>query len=213
MRNNCNNICSEFKINKDNFKHLRYLNLEQNGIESWDEISGFRALNELTHLIINKNKINEIYYKPGFKGLKYLSLDENLINTWKAFDVLDSFDCKIHEIRANGNPIMIEKDEAYKRAKGIVIARLQFLKKYNGTKIEEYERKDFEIYYMKNAFETYLREVLKVEKEEDRTVMDIEDPEISKYMLENHPRFYQLVEMYGSPIEMVNLKKEVKNIA
>ena len=32
-------------------------------------------------------------------------------------------------------------------------------------------------------------------------------------MDEFHPRFYQLVEMYGSPIEMVNLKKEVKNIA
>ena len=47
VRNNCSKICTEFKINKDNFKHLRYLNLEQNNIESWDEVEGFRVLNEL----------------------------------------------------------------------------------------------------------------------------------------------------------------------
>lgn len=53
---------------------------------------------------------------------------------------------------------MIEQDKDLKRAKSIAVARLQFLKKYNGTKIEEWERKDFEIYYMKNAYETYLRQ-------------------------------------------------------
>jgi hypothetical protein len=157
---------------------LRYLNLEQNGISSWDEISGLRVLNGLTHLILNKNKIPSIYYKPGFKGLKYLSFDENLINDWKSFDQLDAFDCKIEQIRANGNPIMVEKDAEVKRAKSIAVSRLQFLKTYNGTKIEEYERKDFEIYYMKFAFETYLREILKVEKEEDRKVSDINDPDL-----------------------------------
>ena len=86
VRNNCSKICSEFKINKDNFKHLRYLNLEQNGIESWDEVEGFRVLNELQHLIVNKNKIPSIVQKSGFRGLKYLSFDENLINDWKSFD-------------------------------------------------------------------------------------------------------------------------------
>ena len=55
VRNNCRKICSEFKINKLHWKHLRYLNLEGNNIESWDEIEGFRVLNELTHLIVNKN--------------------------------------------------------------------------------------------------------------------------------------------------------------
>jgi hypothetical protein len=38
VRNNCSKICSEYQINKDHFKHLRYLNLEQNGIASWDEL-------------------------------------------------------------------------------------------------------------------------------------------------------------------------------
>ena len=64
------------------------------------------------------------------------------------------------------------------------------VKKYNGTKIEEWERKDFEIYYMKFAYETYLREILKVGKEEDRKVTDIYDEDLSKYVEEFHPRFY-----------------------
>jgi hypothetical protein len=110
---------------------------------------------------------------------------------------------------------MNEQDKELKRNKGIAISRLQFLKKYNGTKIEEWERKDFEIYYMKSAYETYLREILKVEKEEDRKVTDIHDvdSDLSKYMEEFHPRFYQLVQIYGSPVDLVNLKQEVKSIS
>lgn len=41
----------------------------------------------------------------------------------------------------------------------------------------------------------------------------IEDPDLAKYMDEFHPRFYALVHKYGSPIDMVNLKKEGKNIS
>ena len=91
VRNNCKKICSEYKINKQYFKNLRYLNLEQNGIESWDEIVGFRILEDLGQLIINKNMIREIYCKPGFNSLRYLSFDENLISDWKSFDQLNEF--------------------------------------------------------------------------------------------------------------------------
>lgn len=56
------------------------------GSASWDEIAGFRNLNDMTHLIVNKNCIPEIYYKPGFRELKYLSFEDDLISTWKPFD-------------------------------------------------------------------------------------------------------------------------------
>ena len=39
------------------------------------------------------------------------------------------------------------------------------------------------------------------------------DPELVNYMEEFHPRFFQLVQLYGSPVDMVSLKKEVKNIS
>lgn len=95
VRNNCRKICSEYTISKEYFKNLRYLNLEQNGIESWAEIEGFRILQDFQYLIINKNLIKEIWRKPGFRSLCQLSFDDNLINSWKTFDELDAFDSMI----------------------------------------------------------------------------------------------------------------------
>jgi len=86
VRNNCSKICTKYAIDKKLWTNLRYLNLEQNNIESWDELAGFRHLNGMTHLIVNKNLIREIYYKPGFRGLKYLSFEDNLVSDWKSFD-------------------------------------------------------------------------------------------------------------------------------
>lgn len=57
VRNQCNKICSEYQINKEYFKNLRFINLEQNGIESWDEVVGFRNLQGLRRLTVSKNKI------------------------------------------------------------------------------------------------------------------------------------------------------------
>jgi Leucine-rich repeat (LRR) protein len=47
VRNNCSKICTQFPISKEFFKNLRYLNLEDNGIDSWDELSDLRILNDL----------------------------------------------------------------------------------------------------------------------------------------------------------------------
>jgi len=100
-----------------------------------------------------------------------------------------------------------------KRARQIAIGRLEFLKKYNGTPVEVDQRKDSDLFYLKVAYETYLREILKVEKDEDRKVESVEDEGLAAYVTEFHPRFYQLVHMYGSPLDMVNIKKEATNIA
>jgi Leucine-rich repeat (LRR) protein len=60
VRNNCSEICSKYKIDKDVWKNLRMLNLEQNGIKEWDELSEFRVLKDFNRLIINKNQIKTI---------------------------------------------------------------------------------------------------------------------------------------------------------
>lgn len=91
--------------------------MEQNGIEDWAELEGFRILQDFQYLIVNKNLIREIYHKPGFRNLRQLSFDENLINSWKTFDELNTFDSMISEIRCSGNPITTEVDAEIKRAK------------------------------------------------------------------------------------------------
>ena len=83
--------------------------------------------------------------------------------------------------------------EAYKTSKATVIGRMEFLKKYNGEPIEPAERKDFELYYLKSAYEHYLRHVLDVKDDKDRKVDSLEDPAFAAHVEQYHPRFHQLV--------------------
>lgn len=104
VRCQCNKISTEYDISKEYFKNLKFINLEQNGIESWDEIVGFRNLPNMRRLTVSKNKLKEIYYKPGFNDLYMMAIEDNLINSWKTFDELNMFK-KITHLRCHGNPI------------------------------------------------------------------------------------------------------------
>jgi Leucine-rich repeat (LRR) protein len=83
---------------------LKFINLEDNGIESWDEVVGFRTLPNLKRLTLNKNKIKSIYAKDGFRSLDTLAINDNLIDSWTSFDELNNFPC-IKSLKASGNPI------------------------------------------------------------------------------------------------------------
>jgi hypothetical protein len=63
--------------------------LNKNGIESWDELIGFRNLPVLKRITVSKNKIKEIYHKPGFYDLYMLTMEDNLISDWSSFDALN----------------------------------------------------------------------------------------------------------------------------
>ena len=41
--------------------------------------------------------------------------------------------------------------------------------------------------------------------DKNRKVDSLDDPDLQKYVNEFHPRFYQLAQMYGSPLDLVNL--------
>ena len=43
--------------------------------------------------------------------------------------------------------------------------------------------------------------------------VELNDEALMKHMNENHPRWYQLVEIYGNPTESASLKKMGNNIA
>ncbi len=60
---------------------------------------------------------------------------------------------------------------------------------------------------MKKAYEDYIRENLIEIK------LELEDENLMRHMMESHPRWYELVEIHGNPIDMVSLKRDGKNIA
>ena len=158
-----------------------------------------------------------------------LSFEHNQLRSFKTFDALNLFDSKIDQIRCQGNPVIMagkeladgekipemndeEAEEAKKKSKATVIGRIEFLKKYNGGFIEPAERKDFELYYLKSAYEHYIRHVLQVKDDKDRKVDSLDDDGLQNYVAEFHHRFFELVSIYGSPLNMVNIAKEGKNI-
>ena len=87
-----------------------------------------------------------------------------------------------------------------------VISRLQYLKNINGSEIEPHERRDAELHYLKRTYEEYVQA-------HSQARVELTDEALQKHMMEQHPRWYELVETYGSPIDLVSLKKEGTNIA
>lgn len=203
VRNQCSVICSKYTIPaKTYFKNMKFINLEGNGIESWDEIIEFRQLPSLKRLTLSKNRIKDIYYKPGFKELYMLTIEDNLIDNWKSFDAISEFP-QVRNLRAAGNPILLnEKGEPSEEGRINAIARCQFVTKYNGSVIDN-TRKDYEIAYMKQAFKDFVKTILNGNIE---AIQSVEDEIVAQHMAAHHPRFYELVEKFGNPMQLVNLK-------
>lgn len=63
------------------------------------------------------------------------------------------------------------------------------------------------MHYLKRSYEEYLQE------HNIQIRVELDNEHLVKYMLERHPRWYELVETHGSPLETASLKKEGTNIA
>ena len=83
-----------------------------------------------------------------------MSIEDNLISTWESFSAIDEYKT-IKDLRILRNPIL-EEGIGGQRARDIGIARCQFLNRFNGTWLDEGERKDCEIFYMKISFKEFL---------------------------------------------------------
>jgi hypothetical protein len=70
------------------------------------------------------------------------------------------------------------------RAREFVIARTQFLTQLNGTTFSESERRDCELFYLKQSFKDYLATNKLV------SIASIDDPALRAFMQEAHPRWY-----------------------
>ena len=81
-RNFCSIISSKFTIPKGVFNELKYLNLEENRIDDWEELNEFRKLKSLKRIGLGINQIKWITHKPGFRELTTLDLYDNLIDSW-----------------------------------------------------------------------------------------------------------------------------------
>lgn len=154
VRNNCSVIFSQFQLPREHFKNMKFINLEANAITSWGEVCDFRHLPNLKRLTLNKNPIRRVVYKPGWQELQMLSMEDCLLDDWHSFDQLNEF-AVLKQLRVNNNPIM-QKELGGERAREIAIARVQFVYVFNGSTLQDSDRRDYEIYYMNDAFRQFL---------------------------------------------------------
>ena len=84
---------------------------------------------------------------------------------------------------------------------------MQDVKNLNGSEVDMGERRNAELHYLKKAYEEYMHERKLLVK------MDLHNEDLVQHMNAAHPRWYELVAVYGNPIEMISLKPEGTNIA
>jgi hypothetical protein len=76
---------------------------------------------------------------------------------------------------------------SHENSREITIARTQFLNTLNGTRFEQAERRDCELFYMKQVYKDFLGMT------NQTSIPSVEIPELAAFTSVNHPRFYELV--------------------
>ncbi|KAJ4960458.1 hypothetical protein NE237_020368 [Protea cynaroides] len=193
MGNNLREIMPLSSNFVEGFDSLRFLNLEDNCIDSWTEILKLSQLRSLEQLHLNKNNLNCIFYpdydlcldlhigqemiEKGFRpfeNLRCLLLGGNKIEDQTSVDSLNSFP-NLMDIRLSENPIADPGKGGLPRFS--LIARLAKVEILNGSEVSPRERKESEIRYVRFVM----------------TKMQGNTEEIKKL----HPRFMQLKELHG----------------
>nr|GME02494.1 tubulin-folding cofactor E [Ipomoea batatas] len=147
------------------FDSLHLLNLDDNCIDSWEEILKLSQLKSLEQLFLNHNNLSCIWYpdhgklhetangdeclgkgsKP-FKNLHSLLLGNNNIKDVESVDSLNYFP-NLLEVRLSENPVTDPVKSGLSRF--VLVARLAGVKIINGSEISPRERKESEIRYVR----------------------------------------------------------------
>ena len=223
----CRNYISiiYLKPEREYFENLRMLDLEENGISDFEEITVFKGLEKLEILIISINYIKDIYYPSGgFQNLRSFSMEHNLLNNWDSINELDKYP-NLEYVRIGDNPLGNINGAKYTRE--MLIARVSHLRRGNGTPVTKAERRDAEIVYTHRAYAEYI--ALKGEEESKLvTQVDIannginegnipnnngvgnkEIEDVGVWMQKLHPRWTYLCTVYGNPSEMIKNSKDI----
>ncbi|XP_027362897.1 tubulin-folding cofactor E isoform X4 [Abrus precatorius] len=186
MGNNISRILPGSSSMVQGFDFLQLLNLEDNCIADWNEIMKLSQLKCLEQLYLNKNCLNSLFYpenagqhesevmcyKP-FQNLRCLLLGNNNIGDLASVDSLNFFP-NLVDIRLSANPITDSRGGGVPRF--VLIARLAKILTLNGSEVTPRERKDSEIRYVR---------------------LVISRLHASPEEIKQHPRFYELKNIYG----------------
>jgi Leucine-rich repeat (LRR) protein len=192
----CYNQFNDFdnlKFTGKDFPNLSFLNLEGNGLESFEGVKMFKDAPKLERLIVSKNKIKDLGDATGFENLKQFIIEENEISDFRLFSQLNKFGSVLN-LRVTKNPIYNKFTALHIRQRAI--AEIKSLTQANGSELKKLERKDCEIYYLRDSFREYFE---LTGQNPEKYFLD----QFLEYCSKNHPRVPELIQLYGNPYEDV----------
>lgn len=198
-RNNLNDF-ENLKIREGDLQNLKFLNIEDNEIAEFGGLMKFSHLPKLENLTINSNRLHSFGKIEGFPALKALLIEYNKITKLTPLSELNQFP-KLEMLRCGHNPVYKFYDALHIRQRAI--ADIRNLKRINGSELRKYERKDCEIYYMRNTFDEYF-------KHSGQNPYEYDYEAFLNYCDGRHPRLPELIQMYGNPYEPEKMKEEQK---
>lgn len=140
-----NTICAQA------FQQLQVLDLANNQLSSWDEVRELSHLTSLTALSLSRNSLQDaeqpLETGAALASLKALFCADNQISSWKTVEAFAQLG-GLQELRLSGNPLLAtaEDGERYQ-----VIARMPGLTFLNGSVVDDVERRDAELHYLRTV--------------------------------------------------------------
>jgi hypothetical protein len=174
-------------------QETRFINLEETNQTSFDRLRVFSSLPHLDKLILNNNPLEELGKDiTGFLELKHLSVQSCRFSKPIVLNQISAFP-NLESLNAKHNPMGDKLGNSYVRMRAV--AEISKLNQINGALLKKYERKDCEIFYMRESF----REYFAFKKVPD---YDYDFEDFLKYCDEHHPTIPKLIKKFGNPYEV-----------
>ncbi|ORY99979.1 hypothetical protein BCR43DRAFT_484660 [Syncephalastrum racemosum] len=167
-------------------KKLKWMNLEENEIQDWEEVAKLGQLQSLDTLYLNHNRISQVHaiQSGHFERLEFLRLDDNALADLHSLDMLNALP-SLTKLRIKRNPVFHEMNNTQATAE--IMGRIARLHMVNGTTLTSRERDDFERYYLSRCVA-------------DGTTHDA--------IAQHHPRYRELCTKHGEPDLSANSKEK-----
>lgn len=190
----CDNQLNDFEnltYTGADFKQLEFLNLEKNQIKLFEGIKKFKDAPKLAKLTLSMNEMRDLGEFTGFNSVTTVIMEDNNITDFSIFSHFNQFP-KLETLRFTKNPISKKYNPLHTRQRAI--AEIKNLKNINGGELKKYERKDSEIYYLRNTFHEFF-------DKSKQTAFDYDFADFEKFCKTDHPRIPELIKKYGNPYD------------
>ena len=191
-RNKLNDFDSiSFEVEKV-LKNLKFLNLEENRIATFQGLRKFANLSFLEKLTLSKNFLQNLEEIQGFLALNTFSIEENLFEECEFLSELSQFP-NLKYLRIKNNPVIVKHGASYIRQRAV--AENSQLICINGSLLKKYERKDCEIFYLRKTFDDFFKFT-----NSQYYQYDLND--FLENFCKKHPKIKTLIKIFGNPYEM-----------